>query len=98
MALFLENEENFRSNIINYSVASSVLKWKFISAYTNITKEMFLKLVNYIFATSYFSLNGILYQQIDGSAMGNPASPLFANLALNEFGPIRVYRRYHRKF
>lgn len=44
-----------------------------------------LKLMDYIFESRYFSFNGMLYQQFDRSAMGNPASPVLANLVLNEF-------------
>ena len=59
-------------------------KWRFISAYTSLSQDLFCKLINFLFDSSYFSFNGRVYQQLDGSAMGNPASPVLANLVMNE--------------
>ncbi|XP_057338454.1 uncharacterized protein LOC130676318 [Microplitis mediator] len=46
-------------------------------------KELLLKLVNFCFDSSYFSFNGQLYQQCDGTSMGNPASPDLADIVMN---------------
>ena len=59
-------------------------KWRFISAYTTMSRDFFCQVVEFLFNSSYFSFNGKIYQQLDGSAMGNPASPAFANLLMNE--------------
>lgn len=57
--------------------------FKFISNYTEIPKKNIIDLVSYCFDTSYFSYGGNVYLQKDGSAMGNPASPILANLVMN---------------
>lgn len=58
--------------------------WLQISAYTDIPKHVILDIVEFLFNSSYFSFNNVFYQQLDGSAMGNPASPILANLVMNE--------------
>jgi hypothetical protein len=45
--------------------------------------ETFLEIVDFLFDSSYFKFNNQFYQQLDGSAMGNPASPCLANLVMN---------------
>ena len=44
----------------------------------------------FMFATSqtYFMLNGNLYHQIDGVAVGSPLAPILANLFLQAFTKI----------
>lgn len=59
-------------------------KWGFISAYTELSRTSFCELVGFLFSSSYFVFNDTFYQQLDGSAMGNPASPVLANLVMNE--------------
>ncbi|XP_044758349.1 uncharacterized protein LOC123316371 [Coccinella septempunctata] len=59
-------------------------RWKYISAFTNIPKTLFLEMIVFIFTSSYFKFNNEYYRQIDGMAMGNPASPSIANLVLTE--------------
>ncbi|XP_044752677.1 uncharacterized protein LOC123312358 [Coccinella septempunctata] len=57
-------------------------KWLFISAYTDMPKNLFIDIIAYIYDSSYFQFEGEFYQQIDGSAMGNPASPSLANFIM----------------
>ncbi|XP_044761573.1 uncharacterized protein LOC123318845 [Coccinella septempunctata] len=59
-------------------------RWQYISAYTTIPQNLFCKIVEYIFDSSYFSFNGVIYVQIDGAAMGNPASGTLAALVMDE--------------
>lgn len=59
-------------------------KWKFIEAYTEIPKVEILHIIEHIYNTSYFSFDGKIYKQLDGTAMGNPLSPLLANLVMND--------------
>lgn len=59
-------------------------RWNFISAYTNISKKLLFDIVSFIFDSSYFTFDNETYAQLDGSAMGNPASPILANLVMNE--------------
>lgn len=73
------------TNIPKQLVVDIVTKqWKYISAYTNIEKDLFLDIVSFCFDSSYFSFKGVTYSQKDGSAMGNPVSPTFANIVMNE--------------
>lgn len=58
--------------------------WQFISAYTSIPRDLLCNMIEFLFTSSYFSFNDQIYQQLDGSAMGNPASPILANLVMNE--------------
>lgn len=58
-------------------------EWKHIQNFTRVNLQIFLELINFIFDTSYFKFNGIVYKQLDGSAMGNPASPSIANIVMN---------------
>lgn len=46
--------------------------------------EMLIELVRYCFRCSYFVFSGNIYEQLDGSAMGNPASPILANIVIND--------------
>lgn len=36
-----------------------------------------------MFESSYFKFNGNFYKQLDGTAMGNPTSPVLANIVMN---------------
>ena len=65
----------------------------------------FEQLLNLTVKNCHFLFNGLLYQQVDGVAMGSPLGPLFANIFLAhhegiwlndcppEFKPL-LYRRY----
>src|SRR5699024_9530299 len=55
----------------------------FISCYTEVTKNTLLDLIELYFETSYFTFNGKVYKQLDGSPMGNPASPTLAAIVVN---------------
>jgi hypothetical protein len=48
-----------------------------------IDKDTILEMIDFIFDSSYFKFDDMIYKQIDGSAMGNPASPTLANLVMN---------------
>lgn len=57
-------------------------EWDDIICHTKIPKHVFKKIIQFIFESSFFVFNGITYLQLDGSAMGNPASPVLANLVV----------------
>lgn len=76
VSLFTNIPKNLVINIIEES-------YKYISNYTDISKSTLIQLIRYCFETSYFSYNNTIYLQKDGSAMGNPASPVLANLVMN---------------
>lgn len=56
--------------------------WRFMSAYTDISYVLLSRIIEFLFESSYFSFNNVIYQQLDGSAMGNPASPVMSNLIM----------------
>ncbi|KAI4476544.1 hypothetical protein M0804_013523 [Polistes exclamans] len=57
--------------------------WDEFSKCINVQKKTSLELIKFCFKSSYFRFNGVFYQQLDGSSMGNPASPLLANIVMN---------------
>jgi hypothetical protein len=74
-------------------------------AFLGLCKQQFCKLLSLTVKPSYFLFNSILYEQVDGLAMGSPAAPALANIFLNsletkflndcphEFRPL-FYKRY----
>jgi retron-type reverse transcriptase len=48
-------------------------------------EENILLLFRHVLTTSYFSLNGQFYEQIDGVAMGSPLSSVIANFYMEDF-------------
>lgn len=59
-------------------------RWNYISCFTELSRDDFISLVDLTFESSYFTYNNIFYKQIDGTAMGSPTSPSFANLIMFE--------------
>lgn len=56
--------------------------WKWFEPYTEIPKPLFLKIIRFLFESSFFVFNEKFYTQLDGTAMGNPCSPSISNLVL----------------
>ncbi|KAI4476134.1 hypothetical protein M0804_013841 [Polistes exclamans] len=57
--------------------------WDELSKYITVHKKTLIELIQFCFELSYFRFNGVFYQQLDGSSMGNPASPVLANIVMN---------------
>ncbi|XP_014614262.1 PREDICTED: uncharacterized protein LOC106792377 [Polistes canadensis] len=57
--------------------------WKELAKSIKVPKNILVELIQFCFELSYFQFNGSFYQQMDGSSMGNPASPVLANLVIN---------------
>lgn len=73
------------TNVSKEAVKDSLKKhWNSITVHTNIPQNIFLELVDFCFDSSYFSFNNSFYMQNFGTAMGNPASPIFANIVLHD--------------
>ena len=47
---------------------------------TNLNVDDLMELVKFVLTTTYFTSNGIIYQQKSGAAMGSPLSPIAVNL------------------
>lgn len=78
-------------DIVSLSTNVPKKNWSIISAYTEIPYGLFQKIIVHIFEISYFTFDVILYKQLEGTAMGNPASPILANLVVNERTLCRRY-------
>jgi hypothetical protein len=52
-------------------------------AFLGLCKWQFCKLLSLTVKHSYFLINSILYEQVDGLAMGSPVAPAHAHIFLN---------------
>ncbi|XP_036329660.1 uncharacterized protein LOC118741793 [Rhagoletis pomonella] len=60
-------------------------KWEDIKEYTYMTKEFFLTVVKFcIKENRYFKYNDKIYEQRSGMPMGSPASPVIADIIMEE--------------
>jgi hypothetical protein len=57
--------------------------WVQICDETVLDKETFIELVRYCFESTYFQYKGHFYQQVSGTPMGDPLSPILADLVMN---------------
>lgn len=57
-------------------------EWDLMKGLVKVPKEILEVLVKTCFETSYFKYNNSFYRQLDGSSMGNPASPVLANIVM----------------
>lgn len=76
------------THVSKNSVCKSISKrWKDIKEFTSVPKEHFLSLVEFLeflFNNNFFQYNKEIYKQLEGCAMGAPASPIFADLVMND--------------
>lgn len=56
--------------------------WRWLENYMELSKDLFIKLISFMFDSSYFLFDGQFYKQIDGTMMGSPASPSIANFIM----------------
>ncbi|XP_062701421.1 uncharacterized protein LOC134285179 [Aedes albopictus] len=59
-------------------------QWNNIKEHTNINLDLFLEIVVFVIEASYFVFQQKHYQQISGTAMGNPLSPVLAEIVTGE--------------
>ncbi|XP_062705479.1 uncharacterized protein LOC134287552 [Aedes albopictus] len=60
-------------------MSSIITKWDEIKPNTNICLDLFLEIVEFCIDSSYFRFDGQHYEQVFGTAMGNPLSPYIAD-------------------
>ncbi|XP_072766477.1 uncharacterized protein [Anoplolepis gracilipes] len=73
------------TNIPKELVLTAIEKrWNNISSATNFSLAQFIHVVELILDSTSFSFNGQFYEQIFGSPMGSPLSPILADIALQE--------------
>ena len=58
-------------------------EWPRIQNNTNIPKDVFIKIIRFLFDSNYFTYNGRYYSQIFGCPMGSNLSPVLANLVMS---------------
>ena len=58
---------------------------------SNINKNQFEKLLRTALCSNYFLFDGIVYQQVDGVAIGSPLSPRLANALLAHYEQIWLH-------
>ncbi|XP_036339738.1 uncharacterized protein LOC118749054 [Rhagoletis pomonella] len=60
-------------------------KWSLIKKHTSLTRELFLTILNYCTKENhYFKYNDKIYEQKPGMPMGSPASPVIADIVMEE--------------
>ncbi|XP_062704389.1 uncharacterized protein LOC134286739 [Aedes albopictus] len=59
-----------------------ISRWDEIKENTNINLDLFLEMTEFCINCSYFQFKGQSYQQVFGTAMGNPLSPIIADLVM----------------
>jgi len=61
-------------------VLDSVSKrWSLIEINTKISKNEFIQAIKFVFSSTYFTFNNIIYKQTFGTPMGSPLSPVIAD-------------------
>lgn len=71
------------TNIPRGLVAHDIIyHWDAISPHTQINLDLFLEIVDFCMDASYFVFRNQHYLQVEGTAMGNPASPVLADFTL----------------
>ena len=70
---------------------------------TNMTIHNIIELLDFCLNNTYFTFQGVFYQQTKGAAMGSPVSPIVANIFMEAFEsralstaihPPKLWRRY----
>ena len=56
-----------------------------LSTRTPLSVERILALLKFCLNTTYFTYDGVFYQQCKGAAMGSPVSPIVANIYMESF-------------
>lgn len=59
-------------------------RWPSISEHCTISEEHFIKLIDFIFESSYCLYNGIYYKQLTGTPMGSVISPILAQYVMDD--------------
>ncbi|XP_011338800.2 uncharacterized protein LOC105280186 [Ooceraea biroi] len=58
-------------------------RWSLISADTALNLNQFLHAIDLVLGSTSFQFNGVCYEQIFGSSMGSPLSPIVADMVLD---------------
>ena len=58
-------------------------EWHLVEQISEIGRDLFVRIVNFIFSSSYFMFEDQFYHQIFGTPMGSPLSPVVATIVLD---------------
>ncbi|XP_044754491.1 uncharacterized protein LOC123313604 [Coccinella septempunctata] len=67
--------------------------WEDLKSHTQIPITTVKNIIQFIFVNSYCTYDGLFYSQIRGSAMGNPASPILAEMVMNKMTLFYPFQR-----
>lgn len=75
----------FPSIPVDFAIKIIESKWEIIQNFTNMTKRSFLDIIKFcIIDNRYFTYAGKMYAQQKGMPMGSPASPVIADIIMEE--------------
>ena len=75
----------FPSIPVNFAINIIESKWDIIQKYTKMTKRLFLDIIKFcIIDNRYFTYAKKYYTQMKGMPMGSPASPVIADIVMEE--------------
>jgi len=88
---------------LNLALDSINNRWVNIEPHTKIKKPDFLKMVEFVLGSTYFTFNSYIYKQTFGILMGSPLSPIIANVVMGNLEnsiiqsldfELKIYLRY----
>lgn len=75
----------FPSIPVNFALKTIEGKWSELEKFTNIPKQLFMEILTFcIKETRYFKYDKYIYEQRKGMPMGSPASPVIADIVMEE--------------
>ncbi|XP_072758707.1 uncharacterized protein [Anoplolepis gracilipes] len=74
----------FTNILLDLAIESVSNRWTHISNNTEIPQTDFLACVKFVLNSTYFTFNQIIYQQLFGTPMSSPLSPIIADIVLQD--------------
>ena len=71
---------NIPKKLVLETISTNCNEW---SEQVKVPKELLVEMVEFCFESSYFRFDNKFYKLLDGSSMGNPSSPVMANIVMN---------------
>ena len=73
------------TNVSNELIYAAIEKrWPYLYHYVNMSCSEFIDVIKFILIHNHFQFNNVFYTQIFGSAMGNPISPILADIVMHD--------------
>lgn len=69
---------------IELAIDSICKRWGFISINCSLPLPEFISTIKFVLNSTFFTFNGVTYQQTYGTPMGSPLSPIIANIVLQD--------------